>query len=73
MEKLKDCPFCGSEVEIITGLNGIKVVCTNCSAEMESKYQDREYEIEEKLLTEEWNRRDGCCELESHCSMYCRP
>ena len=52
MEELKNCPFCGSDVETESTITEVVIRCTLCPARMI-------YDGSQKALTAMWNRREG--------------
>lgn len=51
-EKLKNCPFCGGEAEMLGEDDGMyQVVCPNCSANIDN------YDDKKEVASEKWNKR----------------
>lgn len=57
-DKLRPCPFCGSEAEITqTGKRQLRVRCNGCYMGVEQKVLRYSLEWLREKLTENWNRR----------------
>ena len=52
LEKLKPCPFCGENPEILSNLHYVWVECMNCHARHDPA-------LTKEVAVTQWNRREG--------------